>query len=664
MDQFIKNINSYDVLTSTPNSSPQKLSSSREVGGSSVHTLTSDEKFFVLMAANYGSPEAFEKFLNVYKTIVTEKLVSKVNSAIKSPHKYWNEVSAYGTMSEEELKDLFEGNKGASHSIHVKTIQRSLWNAGQPAVCIGTNPTDVSSLDALPEVRSMFKDVSNIIKGFESEKLDVIKNVLINIVACAQNDVRDGVKTRQDRILAVKNIVSHFVTGRLPYALSSDDFKVPKEPGVALPHTLSPRDWLGTMVTALVEKEFGSEVLVVFRDGDINQVRQYRDNKFDYLLVSPDEFSAYSISNTPALYAHNRVTDDGQWEWRQTEQRVKKRVAYQLSTLGLSGQQQSVREELRMEYELEEALALKGESGTIEFIQDYFGIVPEDIGQWMNKKYCLRFYSRGFSKPTEVKANPQYIHVCKSSILSSLVPGEYYPITLSDLHSVVLFPMRLWNSSAYALRAAKTNSVAAYRSAFGMRSIANSMNTVQLFMTLYQLAHVFEMYRCWSAGKAYDAKAYSDKIDEPLRTSKDKFFSQLFHARKVDLVSRGKIMDIFCPVALSPVIGMWLAPSTSALGKEGLNDVQSDNAFIRDLDAYETQDYEDFESNSIYDFGSSFRALTPNHEEDVSNEEEFGFDFFSDVEGQGSSSSISVADCDDTDFDPNSIYESNPLSKN
>jgi len=550
--------------------------------------LTSEEKFSIMMALNFKDQKKFENFLSLFRMIGDERLISNVNNSINNPHVAWSNISGYTAMEDSLLRNMLEGNRGISPLIHVRAAQRSLWSAGHPALCIGLDAYDSSSFSHLSEVKESMLETVNIIKGFEHEKLDAMKNVLKSIIACAPSDIRDKFKTRQGMISEVKTIIQKFVGGKLPYRLSPKLFKASKEPGVTLPHTLSPKDWLGTMTTALIEKEFGKDVLVTFREGDVNQIRQYDGAMFDYLLISSEEDSAYSIDYTPAIYAHNLYDDDGVWQWRVIEDVIKKKVSYQITELGLEGQQQSERDAMRKEFELSAAKKLKGRSDTIHFHPGrYLARIPDGISSLLGKTSCVRFYKRGFSKKTEIIANPDFLHVCKNSIVDSLPSGAFYPVMLADFNTIVLLPMDLWSRSAHVRTAGSLAEAAPYRSSVGIKKINRGMDYIQLFYTLLQLSHVFYMYECWKSKTTYDPVEYNNKIIPLLRSSRDSSFESLFPGTMSKPERRSIMISSFTPVALGPIRGMWLAPATSSLGKAGLSEIKSDQAFIREMSQYE-----------------------------------------------------------------------------
>lgn len=562
--------------------------------------LDSKEKYSVLIARHYKNREDYEKFLSVFEYLTTEKLIGSANRALKDVGQSWFEAEAYTGLPDDTLERMLIDGTGFDPMSFMRSAQRSLWSTGLPTMKIGEDLSDRTPYSHLRELSETLSDLSAVASGAETFKLHSSSNLFRSIITCAPNEVRKKITNRLSQLKETKEIVSQFVQGKLPYKLDLKSFKASKEPGLALPHTLSPQDWIGSSVTALMEMEFGSKLMVAFKENDCNQLRQYHGADSDYLLFSDDEESAYSISNTPAIYSCDQFDESGEWIWRSIEERVKKRVSYEVVQGGLKGQQQSHRDELSKRFELEEALSLKGESDEIAFSGvACIAKVPRSLSKRLGKTMCIQFWKRGYSKKTEIDENDTYVHICKNSVVSSLEAGKYYPIMLPDFQSVVLMPPHLWSLSRFMSNKDR-DTPSAYRSRLGIRSLSADMSYIQLYFTLFQLAHTFKMFECWNSGKPYDGAAYSEEILPLLQTSVDANFCSLFKGKVSKPQNRRIVLGAFSGTSIGSITGLWIAPATSKLGKAGLVDIKADNAFMSIAD--------DLNNQGLYNPNDQFNA--------------------------------------------------------
>jgi len=554
----------------------------KKTGGKDTSSLTVFSKkdaACMVLGQICKDTESFSTFLDVFTEIEFHSLSGIIHQMGRSPDEYWRLVEAYGDLSFSEMQSKLRGNMESDILAPIKTLQRFAWKSGTGLIQLGFDPNSFSDQIKHPKVKEAFVSSSDIIGAMIAEKEILLVNAAKKLVKMLPDrEVRD-LKSNSDFVEKAKSIVRDFSSGKMAHHINIEDFRLAKEPFIAISTTLPPKEALAVSVVHLVKELFTDAIIVAFAENDVAHISRYTGGDDDFVLFSLDDSSAYSLDTNPSLFCQSE--HDGEWEWRFVERVVKSTIKDVLVKENTTGQHQSLRASLKFKLEREHAQKYTSaeEYGAPDDL--CFHKVSETLAQaFPTKKYIMKFFKRGYSTFDEVSSKPEFVHICKSSVAAGF-SSDYYSVLLSDCQSVVLFPLQLWKISTFYR--SSQDAKALFLSANGMTKISDPDPVMIWYFSMFQLSHTFYMLDCWREGKAYEHVKYSQSLIETTIISPTKSLSKLYKGVMADSSRRIRLVQRFYPFMTSSVSGAFIVPFTSKIGKRGTDSVNAGTEFERQV---------------------------------------------------------------------------------
>jgi hypothetical protein len=561
----------------------------------SIHNYSDKDSFCALLAKHTDSREAFVDMIYLLSMVQENALGAQVNKALKDIDGYYDVAVQFKKMATEERDSIIKHARDRRDSNYYAAVQKSLWDSGENSLNIGCDPIGSPVVETENEVvLSALQDVSNIVENSFYDKQLNLDNTVNAVVHCMPSRVKIDYKTQLQKRNAVDKLISQFDKGELDMELDASKFSPAKEAGATLPHTMSPKEWLGTIGSAFVRYQYGPEFMVAFRDTNTLDVRKYSGSVGDFIIYSDESNSAFDLNVHPAFYCNN-FNENRIWEWREKQAILYAKVNYEIQNSSSTGNDQLRRIELYKLFQRELAESYKSSNDDVVMFSDtmpYFGRLPNDCQDAVGgAKYLLRFFKRGYSTANQVVDNPQAIHFVSNSVADSFSENEYYPITLADINSVLLVPMDLWALSKWN-RHPETSSKL-FSTTFGISRLRVDLSDVMLYLKLFQLSHVYEMYRAWAKGDGYDFKSHSQKLIDNL-DSKNPGFKSIFGASVRNFRRKLDVLRPYLWLLPGPIVGLWIAPNVSRQGKQSAKTMQKNSGFVSQMQLYGSfDDYQD-----------------------------------------------------------------------
>jgi hypothetical protein len=523
--------------------------------------------------------ETFSTFLDVFAEIEFFSLSGIIHQMVRSPDEYWRLVDAYSDLSFSEMQSKLRGNMENDVLAPIKTLQRFAWKSGTGLIQLGVDPEGFSDQIKHPKVREAFTSSSDIIGAMITEKEILLVNAAKKLVKMLPDREVRNLKNNNDFVDKAKSIVRDFSSGKMTHHINIEDFRLAKEPFIAISTTLPPKEALAVSVVHLVKELFTDATIVAFAENDVAHISRYRGGDDDFVLFSLDESSAYSLDTNPSLFC--QTERDGEWEWRYVERLIKSEIKDSLVKENATGQLQSLRATMKSSLEREHAERFvdPDEYGALNEL--CFHKVSETLAHsFPMKKYVMKFFKRGYSTFDEVSSNPEFVHICKSSVATGF-NSDYYSVLLSDCQSVVLFPLKLWKISTFYRNSQDPKAL--FLSANGMTKISDPDPVMIWYFSMFQLSHTFYMLDSWREGKIYDQVQHSKSLIETTIISPTKSLSKLYKGVMADPARRIKLVQRFYPFITSSVSGAFIVPFTSKIGKRGTDSVNAGTEFERQV---------------------------------------------------------------------------------
>jgi hypothetical protein len=448
--------------------------------------------------------------------------------------------------------------------------------------------------------------------------LNSYKSVLKAIPAREQAELRND----RSKIETVESMIDDFDNGVMRFNLSPDQYSPPKEPGVSLPHTLSPREWVTTTTSHLVNHLYGKEFLLGVRDKDMQDVRRCRGGPGDYFTFDDDPISAFALDVSPSLYC-DRVDSDGNWLWRVAGESIKLQVNQMMIDGGYSLQNSKQREIFLKQVQREKAEDMKGDTpNALRSVVNipYLKVIdPDVVFLAREKKYALLLFKAGLSKLDDVYENRGYLHLVSKENAKNVEDSSYYKILYPDMNTVLLLPLVFWETSRWATT--KKTSSYPYLSPYGLKLPRLDYSAIGLYLAMFQLSHTKKMFQSWGAGRSYDHAAHTKMLQEVLSNSTDRGYMSLFPSGfgGEDIAKISKYLNLFIRMFPGSVSGLWIAPALSKQGKASIKVMQRNAGYVSEVDAYDMDsetklglsdpfqfNFEDFEIASDDEFESVY----------------------------------------------------------
>lgn len=584
--------------------------------------LSIQEKFNVVMALKTKSFDDFAMIVDIYAIFGELSLAKEVHKASQDIHKYWNNVKAYKERySTEQLQNWFDGSDARTPDMVYKAVQRSLWDQGSGVVSFGVDPCSFDVSDFSDDIKELCEDRDEFIHSSNFITDQSLPNSNKAILKAAPSRKRGLLKTDLDEKEEVDLILDSFESGDLPYAMSSEKYRSPSEPGLGMPHTLAAKEWLGGTASRFLVQEFGN-VVPLFRDEDPSQIRRYSASDTDYLLISDDKQSAYHLELNPAIYAHDKFDRSGRWIWRSDQEKIKAQVNAQIISEDLIGQQQSRRAAIRRELEFRRALELRGRKTVVYDNGSPVIPIPKRlaVGSFEGKSFFIRIYKRGYSKEKEVLTNSDYLHIVGMTTVPTIDISDYFPVVLYDFSSVVLIPRKLWSKSRFSTQSNNPN----YFTKAGFGYFKTGINSLAFLYALVQRSCLRLMTTSWAEGLPFNPGEHLTVLRTVLINAKGYLASLLGNGRK-----KQRMLN-YLSASLGTLVGMYIAPATSRQGRKRLQEANDETQFVIEQENFEFHNYADVDFIpedlyfSIDDSSSSEADYSVDQQENQSSDDDHG----------------------------------------
>jgi len=545
--------------------------------------LEKDEKFALLFAC-CETREMFETVIGAIALMNDHSLAGNINKALRDMDKYWNMATQYVDMPLDERLDLFSNSVLDSEFNAFDAVSRLLWEHATSNVHFGIDPSAFQSrtIQNYPVLSDALNDIPKLIKDARSHKFKGMENVFIRICDCLPQNGKPKMQGSA-RIAYMQKLINDFDSGVLVETLNPKKFKLNKEAGAMLPHTLDPKEWLGVSVSLLMKKQFSENVIVAFDSSDVNDVRLYNGGAGDYLLCSSEPSSPYHWDRTPALYCAT-YDDEGKWVWRNQVvlANAKVGVMMQEDEYPSSRRDELLNEELRFRAD---AFAADKPVLVQSTYAPYLYSLPDE-GLFHGAKKVFRFAKRGLSTLKEMEENPEFLHLVSNSVAGNVDSSRYFLILLPDMYTVVVLPLELWGTSnhvrLYDLR---------FSTPYGLQRPSSDYSSMQLLFALMRVSHVFNMFDCWENKKVYDFNEHAEALNKTLLGSRSPKIGALFAGSP--LKSRAGILSVFSSITRGVILGMWISPITTKSGKVSVEGVHKAHRFGEDLEAIRESFYDE-----------------------------------------------------------------------
>lgn len=494
--------------------------------------------------------EMFCEVLGVFEFVSNLDLARQVNHAINNPVESWSVVNSFQNSSREFILDALNSATNANENNRFLAVGVELHNAGIQSVDMGFN--DVIALDPYPKTLvSLLRDVSSLKASASIFKKGQIKNAVKCIIDVLPMRLKPD-KNYASEFKMVSEMISLFDSGKFKYKLNKQ-VRLPKEPGLALPHTLTPRLWLNKAVSLLMKELFSPDSIVCFGfDGKIDV------SKFDgtsYFLVSHDSKSPYHLRSHPGLKEWGEEVD-GEWEWRHILATTRKSVGLELAERNVKGDS--------ADRYLDGRLCEK-----LQDISDKYDFQESQLPCLLlhGQTPVFKFYKQGVSSIAELNQNTGYLHALSMNVISE-VPRNYAKILLPDSATFVAIPQVLWNFTQ----------LDEFFSRRGFQVEGEFADTKTLTL-LYQLSHTFAYLEFLSGGPAYDLARHSKKLSNVMSTRNANDILFPVSARSVE--EKSNFLNAMSTLVDGGAYGLVLTANRSKVGQRTATKVNSNSVYTR-----------------------------------------------------------------------------------
>lgn len=540
--------------------------------------LGSEDVFSLVLSRVCRDEEQFGLIVDALVHLSNLNLAAETNKAHKNRDAYWTRVQGFVKVSDSKAQRFFDGYKDGRDNDNFTGIQKMLWDSGVDSVRIGTNRELSKDDDISPALRDYYDDGQLCVQYAHVQKRSFLVNVYDNVLRCLSIKEMKGVKTNLDKEEKVNLLLDDFEGGLKRFKLSAEKFKMQKEPGVALPHTLSPSDWLAEATARLLVLEFGG-VLVTFDGADESNINRISES--NYLMVSPDETSPYKLECSPAIFQdvveESSITGMEVWIWRRRVAEAKARArGYFSERLGVGPEEKSQ----HINDDLMEIVRSEGGVGSSVKWSGCLGAMRGALSKKLGMQFVIRCFKRHFSKKSEVISNSDYIHVVKRTVAQDVEFDSYTKILLPDNMSVVLIPGGVWRKSKF-LKAQKGEGIKKYKSKAGIQ-LGRPNVQLDLFHVLFSLSQTREMFRKLKAGEVYDPVEFSKRILAVIDEDGRAFVNVLGSAIKS--ANKKKILQVFVSCVQTSIVGLIIQANSTRKGKRSA-DTQARGGGLQYLEA-------------------------------------------------------------------------------
>ena len=399
------------------------MSDSNDIDRTVDDTFSKTDQFGLVFSLleNIDYP-TFIRLLEIFNQIRSLDLAKQVNHSIDDPGKMWSHISSFNDWSIDEVRSALRGTSNLNEGDKFRAAGVQLYEMGARSVKFGFDK--VWKLEDYPQhFRTICKDSGQLMLSAFVFKKEQLKNAIKSIVDVLPISLRPG-SSDSSRYNKVYEMIKMFDKGKFNYKLTKQ-VKLPKEAGLALPHTMTSKSWLSWALVNLSRSLFGENVFLTFLgDGQIDAC-QFDG---DYLLVSKSEDSPYFVSRHPGLHDFDK-NEDGTWSWRDVVNEHAKAVEMQHSGLAQIDKINYLNQSLCDDLDGLEAHAIN--------VSDQ-GCVSE-----YNGDFILNFFKQGISNLFELKENPGYLHVLSMNVIKD-VSHDFVKVALPDHSSFVAIPRFLW----------------------------------------------------------------------------------------------------------------------------------------------------------------------------------------------------------------------------
>jgi hypothetical protein len=454
----------------------------------------------------------------------------------------------------------------------------------RPPINLGCDVHTRKPIENASEMMSeAIRDTNNLVLNAKIEKRELQTNAIDSVMESVPLRVSSNIQTPTDKRNFVDELVDGFTEGTLPHTLIPENYSRPKEPGIMLPHTMNPQDWLAINASKMVTDQFDGALIPCFASESIMDLAPYSHGPADYVLFSKDDRSPMHLSRNPALYCSEGEGRD--WAWRLRQPLIVAEVSLEHTRTGSNSTDQLERARMTREKQ-----CFYADEFVTEPINrtDYYSPdvpLPKHLKQKFGVEALLLFAKRGFSTANEVYDDPGVVHIVSLNVAMGIKDETFTKIMLSDFNSVILFPTIIWDRSRFVAK----NGRKKYRSSWGIQ-LAVDHSKFSLYFALAQMSHTRAMFKAWDVGLPYDHQAHSAKLLSNLASGDVNFRSLFGSYADRSATDKKRALGRLLQLVPGPVVGMWICPAQSKIGKAGIHSIQQDSRFDRDIDAFDDVD--------------------------------------------------------------------------
>jgi hypothetical protein len=566
-----------------------------------IDTIDSDVTAFCKRASRFvTSKESLRDVLDFIRFINEYKLAKQCNIASKDLDNYWLLIEEYANLSDQQVRTDVDNYVSYRDENTISAIKNVLWSEGAGNLSIGLDirsPVDHTS----PIIKNALDNKNKLVMDIVSKKYSEIAPVIDQIIKCVPTEDTRHLVTVDARREFVFGLVDQFIAGQ-EFNVRFDIKKMGSvtQAGLALPHTLSPRDWLATAVSMFIRAEFGAKTMIMFAEKGVSDVRKYDHARDAFLLFSDEEDNALHYSVSPAIHCDKyEKSPDGidVWAWRNLQKTITANVNSECLRTGDVSPANRERNRKLISYQFARTF-ISSEMGNLEWDSafPFLAVFPQS---WIDKtqaEVAIRFFKRGYSTPQELAENSQYLHIISLNNARTMIDAGYVMIQLSDMNSVIAIPNEFWSISNFVQHGRSGG----YISNYGVQKVSSVDDPYLAFFTFFSLACTKQMLDKWQVGEVFDYERYSTDFINILK--RKGAYATLLKTNSRNLQDKLNIVAVLMQPFPGPVFGLVLAPESTKHGKSSLSSYTK-NA------GYDSQ-YEKFANNMNYGFDSDYSSLS------------------------------------------------------
>jgi hypothetical protein len=516
------------------------------------------------------------QILDFFEFVVSNKFIKQVSQAQRSPESYMKQIVSYKSMSEMDIRrDLDQYTKFRdNNSFHAMAM--SLWNEGKGICVVGLDinniPRGVTTM-----IDTVVGNPEKLVRDIVSLKYKDLVPAIEAVLKCIPDKQKRNLSTVEDKRQFVFSMIDKFIGGE-EFNVSFDKEKLQSltQPGVALPHTMSPDEWVCEAVAQFLTDAYGSKVLLLVRTKNAMDVRRYNPEVDNFLLFSDDFESALFYRRTPALYCEEEAVDaEGNtvWAWRNDVRAVTVEVQAAINETGDNSS--TNREKIARDLLATRAESYAARKKKFEFNDDFptVAALEGEIAVRTGAKIAFRLYKAGYSSPQEIDENEEYLHVVSANNALNVKKGEYFMLTLPDLYSVLIIPIAVWELSKFVnvrKRQKNRGQIPIYATKYGIQKVHMVADPYKAFFLFFSLACVKQMLESWIDGEVFSYSTFAGAVYEQVGAGSSRLYNQLLDIDRRSAQKKKDLMEVFLGVFPGSIAGLVISPDVTRQGRSAL----------------------------------------------------------------------------------------------